>query len=233
MLVRGLGAEPLIDLVGKGSTGIDQRLGTNGELAPGHHVARARDPDSVFALCAQRLDVVGGDAAVVQRRADKAEDEARVVVVQVGVGVFEASVELAQVDDRLFARHLLGRQEPGPPGEAAADEPVEPAACEQLPEPVPEASRVRGVEADLLHRGRIGAQELVPRAAELAHQRELERLHVFDAAPGKVRRALAGDGGEVAAIDERHPGAAGRERRSAHRAVDAAAQDQHVERGGL
>ena len=68
-------------------------------------VSRARDPHAVLAARRpERLDVVGGDAAVVEGAANEVEDEARVVVVQVRVGVLEAAVAAGQVDDGLLAR---------------------------------------------------------------------------------------------------------------------------------
>ena len=54
--------------------------------------ARGRPTRRLPPRRAERLDVVGRDAAVVERAPDEVPDEARVVVVEVGVGVLEAAV---------------------------------------------------------------------------------------------------------------------------------------------
>src|SRR6185437_16872726 len=153
----------------------------------------------------------------------------RVVVVQVRVRVLEAAVAAVEREDRLLPRHGGAREAARPLGEECADEPVEPGAEDELPEPVAEAALVRGVEADLLDRGRVALDEVVARDAQLAHEAELEVLQVLDAAPRQVRRLLAGEPGEVPAVDQRDARAAGRERSGRDRSVDATAEDDHVE----
>lgn len=98
---------------------------------------------------------------------------------------------------------------------------------------MPKASRVRDVEANLLHRGGVRANEVVARLAELTHETEFAALHVLDAAPREVRRLLAREAGEVAAIDECDARAASCETRCGHRSVDSSADDEHVERPRL
>jgi hypothetical protein len=92
-----------------------------------------------------------------------------------------------------------------------------------------EAPLVDGIEADLLHRGRVAPDQVVSRLAELAHERQLERLHVLDSTPGEVRRLLARERREIAPVDQRDPRAATRQAGGRHRAIDPATEDEHVE----
>ena len=208
--------------------GVHQHLRPHRLLPPGDEVAGAHVPQPVLALAAQRLDVVRRHAPAVERAADEGPHEARVVVVQVGVGVLEAAVGVVELHHRLLPPHRLEGEPAGPPGEERPDEPVEERPEEQLHERVPEALRVLRVEADLLHRRGVRGDEAVSGAAQLAHEPELEALEVLDPAPGEVARLLAGAAREVGLVDEGHPGAARREGRRAHGPVDAAADHQHV-----
>jgi hypothetical protein len=49
------------------------------------------------------------------------------------------------------------------------------------------------------------------------------------AAPGQVRRLLAGEAGEVALVDQRYAGALAGQRGRRDRAIDAATNDQRIE----
>src|SRR5258708_22875417 len=158
--VRGLDAVAAVDGVGVRPAGVDEQRRAHRELAAGDHLARARHPLAALARRPQRLDIVGGRASAVERGADEAKDEARVVVVQAGVGIFDASVEAAGLDDRLLALAVFEREQPRPPGEEAADRPEQPGAEDEDEAPAPEALLVRHSEADLLHPRPIRADEL-------------------------------------------------------------------------
>ena len=54
-------------------------------------------------------------------------------------------------------------------------------------------------------------------------------LQVLDAAPGQVGRGGADPAGEIAPVDQGYPDSAPRQGSGGHRAVDTAADDQHVE----
>ena len=57
-------------------------------------------------LAPVELDVVRGDAAVIHRLTDETEDETGIVVVQVGVRVFERALHVAHVEDRFLFRSI-------------------------------------------------------------------------------------------------------------------------------
>src|SRR5207253_7024915 len=152
---------------------------------------------------AERLDVVGRDAAAVERRADEPPDETSVVVVQVRIRVLEPAGEAARVDAGLFALDVGDGEQARTPDEEATDRPVEQGAQPELEPSVAESARHRGEEPDLLHRARVRADQLVAGAAEPAHQTEFVRLQVLVSAPGEIRGLLRSDGSEIAPIDQR------------------------------
>ncbi len=156
--------------VDEGPAGVDQDPGPHGEGAARDHVARVDDPHPTLPPGARGLDVVGRRAPVVQRAPDEVPHEAGVVVVEVGVGVLEAAVAAGELEDGLLAPHGGEREAARPPGEEAADEPVEPGAEDELPQAVAEAALVGGVEADLLDSGGVAQDEVVPRLAQLADE---------------------------------------------------------------
>src|SRR5262249_22059830 len=133
----------------------------------------------------ERFDVIRRDAAVAQRRTDEVEDEARIVVVEIGVGVLEAADGVRGIHDRLRGRDGATRAEPWNPREAVADQPVEPGAQPEHERMPAEALLDGREEADLANRGGITADQVVAAHAEGANQRELAALHVLDAAPGE------------------------------------------------
>ena len=107
VVVLGLLPRQRVVGVDERSGGVDQRLRADLERAAGDHIAGLRHPGPVDALRAFGGDIIGGDAAVVQRRADELEDEPGIVVMQVGVGILEAADRPVDVEDALFAAHRL------------------------------------------------------------------------------------------------------------------------------
>ena len=81
----------------------------------------------------------------------------------------------------------MGREKPRRSGKPIADQPVQPRPHEQIPRRIAEPLCQSGEEANLLHRRRVTAHQVVAAHAELAHQREIRTLHVLDSAPGEVR----------------------------------------------
>ena len=148
---------------------------------------------------------------------------------QVGIRVLEPAGEAARLDGGLFALDVGDGEQPRAPGEEAADRPVEQGAEPELEPAVAEPARNRGEEPDLLHRARVGADQLVAGAAELAHETELVCLQILDAAPSEIRGLLRSDASEIAPIDQRHLRAARGQGGRGHRAVDPSAKDQDVE----
>ena len=229
MVVRRGDAVPGVHLVGVWPAGVDQHRGGDGQVTAADHVARPRHPAVAAAAGPQRLDVVRGDAPAVERGADESPDEAGVVVVQIGVGILEPTGKAAGVDHGLVPFDVRGREKAGGAGKEPSDRPVEESAEPELEAAVPEAARDGGEEADLLDRARIGADEAVAGAAELADEPELVRLQVLDPAPGEIRGLLRRHGREIAALDQRHFCSTRRQRRGRYGAVDAAADDEDVE----
>ncbi|MEI2779716.1 MAG: hypothetical protein V9G19_27920 [Tetrasphaera sp.] len=170
---------------------------------------------------------------MIERAPHEIEHEARVVVVQVRVRVLEPAVQALGVDDGLVARDVGDREQLRRAGEEAPEQPVEPRAHPQLEPAVAKAPLVGREEPDLFDRRGVRPDQVVARAAELGDQPELEALHVLDPAPGEVGGLLAGEPGEIRAVDQRHARPARREARRGHRAVDAAAHDQHVKARAL
>jgi hypothetical protein len=110
---------------------VDQHLGADRPAVAFFFVANARRPQAIrAALGAERRDVVDRDRAVVQSRAHKVEDEARVVVDQIGIGVFESAWP-ARCDARFFARDVRLAEQTRWLGEEATDHPVQERAEKQ------------------------------------------------------------------------------------------------------
>ena len=128
------------------------------------------------------------------------------------------------------ARIRSRAQQPRATGPEPADRPVGRGAERGEPRRVGRRLVERGEERQLGDVVGVGLHQPVPGLAQLAHEQELVVLEVLEAAPHEVRRLLAGERGEVAAVDERHRRAPAGQRRRRHGTVDAAADDEHVER---
>ena len=182
-----------------------------------------------------QLDVVGGRGAGLDRGADEREDEAGVVVDEVGVLVLRcrrAAVLVSMTGSSAFSS--LGVEHARAARAEQADGPV--GAWHRGRRTTAGRARVaveRGEEGDLLDVVGVGLHQPVARAAEPEHERQLVVLEVLEAAPHEVRRLLAREAAEVAAVDERHRRAAARERRRRDRPVDAGADDEHVEQAAV
>jgi hypothetical protein len=64
-----------------------------------------------------------------------------------------------------------------------------------------------GKEAYFLDPGGIALDQMVAAHAQFSDQPKLIGLHVFDPAPGQIRRVLAGEPGEIQPVDQGDPGA--------------------------
>src|SRR5271156_6797483 len=74
-----------------GTGGIDQYPGADLEFGTVDDVAGMYHPPSPFAPSPKGLDIVGGDAAAIERGSHEVENKACVVVVQIRVGILEAA----------------------------------------------------------------------------------------------------------------------------------------------
>ena len=167
---------------------------------------------------------------MIQCRAHEVEDKARVVIDQVGVGVFEAA-RAARCDARLLACDVGLAEQTRWLGEEATDHPVQERAEKQREARAAKAVLDAREETHLAHGRGIGADEPVARAAQLDDQAELSALQVLDATPDQVGRLLAREACEVAAIDQRNADAASGKSSCTDCAIDSAADDQNVEGG--
>src|SRR5690606_21842752 len=89
-----------------GAAGVDHHGGSNRERAAATTVDDLTVPLSVASFGRGGLDVVGGGRPVVQRGAYEPEDEARVVVFEVGVRILQAAGQSAWVHLRLTSRNI-------------------------------------------------------------------------------------------------------------------------------
>ncbi len=227
--VLGAQAERLVDAVEVRSGGVDQHLGVAAELASGLAVAQLRMPATAVSFGAGQFDVVRGDGTEVHRGADEAEHEPGVVVLEDGVGVLDAAAHVAGVDDRFEPFDALGAERSGRVGLERADPPVRERTDGRQPRRERRRPPHGREEPDLGDVRRIGPHQPIAALAELADQQELVVLEVLEPAPDEVRRFLAGLAGEIASIDQGHLRAAGGQRSRGDGAVDAAADDEHVE----
>src|ERR1700704_6312744 len=85
-----------------GTGGIDQRPSADLEFGPVDDVASTRNPPLPFAPRTERLDIVGSDATPVQCGSYEVEDETRVIVVQIRIGILEAAGGVVGVEDRFL-----------------------------------------------------------------------------------------------------------------------------------
>ena len=229
MPVSRLDACGRIQLIDIGPGRIDQHLAADLEMPSGHAVPRLHPPFACPVPQFQRLDVICRKTAMVQCRTDEAEDKARVVVEQVGVRVLESRGAVDRVDDRLHGPDGAGTQVAGGAGVAPSDQPVQPGPGPKHHRMVTETAGNRGQKPNLPDGGGKTSHQFVARPAQLRHEAELVTFHVLDPAPDQVGRMLAGQSGEIPGINQANLRAAGRQCRSAHGAVDAATDDQHVQ----
>ena len=166
----------------------------------------SRHPAVADAVGADQFDVVGGCGAGLDRRAHEREHEPGVVVDEVGVLVLDPAdggwwcrspVPRALIRSASNSRGGRVPNNPDRPvgGGAEAGEPRSRTATMWS-----SVARKR----DLLDVVGVGLHQPVARAAEPEHERELVVLEVLEAAPHEVRRLLAGEAAEVAAVDQRH-----------------------------
>ena len=110
-----------------------------------------------------------------------------------------------------------------------ADAPVGGRPERREPRPVRRGAVERRQEGDLLDVVGVGLHQPVAGTGQAEDEGQLVVLEVLEAAPHQVGRLLAGEAAEVAAVDERDGRAATRERCGRDGAVDAGADDEHVE----
>ena len=112
VLVRVAYAGQRVVRVDEGTAGVDEDPGAD-DHRPARRSCRAprRPRRSPSRRAAERLDIVGGDAALVERAPDEVPHEAGVVVVQVGVGVLEAAVGSGEVSTIGSSRAMRARRE--------------------------------------------------------------------------------------------------------------------------
>ena len=113
-----------VEPVDVGSGGVDERAGPHLEPLAGFQIVKADQPVTVDPTGVGEFDVVGHRRARLDGRADKAEDEARVVVAQVGVAIFDAAAHTRDVDGRFGVLDRLSAEQPGGPGSEPADAPI-------------------------------------------------------------------------------------------------------------
>ena len=232
-LVVGAGAPRLVQLVDERPRRVDDDPRHGGVGGAGVGVAQLGTPPVALPRGADQFDVVGGRRTGLERRSDEREHESRIVVDEVRVAVLDAATHRVGVDGRLVALDGLLAQNARRARAELADGPVTECAQPREPWRVRRGLVEAGEEADLLDVVGIRLHQPVARAAQLEHERELVVLEVLEATPHQVRRLLAGERAEVAAVDECHGGATARQRRGRHGAVDAATHDQHVERSAV
>ena len=151
-------------LVGERAGRVDQHSRPYLERRTIDHIAGLGDPKALFVPCApERLDVVRRGAAAVHRRANEAEYELGVVVVEVSVRVLEAADPLVDCDDRFLASHLLFGEKPGWPGEAVPEKPVEPGTRIQFQPTVAKTLRYGGKEPNFLDDRRKASDQMIAR----------------------------------------------------------------------
>ena len=218
-----------VELVDEGADRVDHDAGRGGELVAGVGVAQPADPAVADPLRRDQLDVVGRGGTGLDGGTDEGEDEARVVVDEVGVLVLHGAARGAGVDDRLDLLELLGVEDARAAGAEQPDPPVGRGSQRREPGPVGGAAVEGGEEGDLLDVVRVRLHQPVPAAAQAEHQRELVVLEVLETAPHQVARLLAGEPTEVAAVDQGDARAATRQCRGRDRPVDAGADHEHVE----
>ena len=219
----------LVQLVDERAGGVDDRRGSDRELAAEVDVAERRHPASVDAFRRDEFDVVGGSRTGFDGGTDEREDEPSIVVDEDAVEVLDAPGHARGVDGRLLALDLVRRQQPGWLGAELSDDPV----AERTDPGEPGLVRRRLVECcvepDLTNVGRIRLHQSIARPAQLEHEPQLVVLQVLEAAPHQVRRRLAGETGEVTPVDQCDRRASSGQGCGGHRTIDAAADDQCVE----
>ena len=87
--------------VHEGATGINDCPGANFKGFTADRIPYGTYPQPIFAPRPGRLQVVDCDTSVIQCPADKIKDKARIVVVQITVGIFEAPGRIGGIDYRL------------------------------------------------------------------------------------------------------------------------------------
>ncbi len=91
-----------------------KHLGADLELrAAVDDIARRAPPTPRIAGCPERLDVVGGDTTGIECRSHEIEDEAGIVIMQIGVGIFETAGTVGGFDDGFFLANTCRRRKRG------------------------------------------------------------------------------------------------------------------------
>src|SRR5699024_8973449 len=111
MMMIGVLSGQLIMPVDPGAGGIDDHASADLETGLVGYIANPTVPEIVLAPGADGLHVIGRTGSGIQRIADEAEHEAGIVVVKVGVGVFETTQRLVGVDDRLLTTNVSWLEE--------------------------------------------------------------------------------------------------------------------------
>ena len=219
------GVEP----VDVGAGGVDDRAGLQLEAFAGLQVGKAELPVTIAALGIDQVDVVGHRRPGLDRRADEPEDEAGVVVAQVGVPVLDAAPDAVRIDDRFGLFDRLGAVQLGWPGAELADAPVGGGAEGSEPWRVGRAVVQCGQKRQLGHVVGVGLHQPVAALTQLVHQRQLVIFQVLEPAPHQVGALLAGLGAEVGSVDQGDRGTPPGQRGGRDRPVDSAAHDGHVD----